>query len=375
MSESYDVIVVGLGAMGSAAAFHLARQGSGVLGLDRFTPPHSFGSSHGRTRIIREAYFEHPLYVPLVQRAYQLWADLEREAGRELLRPTGGLMIGRPDGTLVRGARLSAEQHRLTHEVLTATDVRTRFPAFQPADDMIAVWEPRAGVLFPEACVDAHLTLARAHGATLRCGEAVASWWSDGNRVRVVTDQGEYRAGQLLLTAGAWIGSLVPELKRAFSVERQVLYWFAPLSDSTRFAPAECPIHLWESAPRKYFYGFPDFGDGVKIALHHDGEAAEPDALRREVSGDEISRMRELVQRFLPGADGALRATEVCMYTNTSDEHFWIDHHPQYANVLIASPCSGHGFKFASVIGEVLAELLLGGTARFDLSLFRRRQF
>jgi sarcosine oxidase len=193
MSESYDVIVVGLGAMGSAAAFHLARQGSGVLGLDRFTPPHSFGSSHGRTRIIREAYFEHPLYVPLVQRAYQLWADLEREAGRELLRPTGGLMIGRPDGTLVCGASLSAAQHRLTHEVLTATEVRRRFPAFRPADDMIAVWEPRAGVLFPEACVDAHLTLARAHGATLHFGEAVASWWSDGNGVRVVTDQGEYR--------------------------------------------------------------------------------------------------------------------------------------------------------------------------------------
>jgi sarcosine oxidase len=179
----------------------------------------------------------------------------------------------------------------------------------------------------------------------------------------------------LLLTAGAWIGSLVPELKRAFSVERQVLYWFTPLSDSTQFAPAECPIHLWESAPRKYFYGFPDFGDGVKIALHHDGEAAEPDALRREVSGDEISSMRELVQRFLPGAHGALRATEVCMYTNTPDEHFWIDRHPQHAKVLIASPCSGHGFKFASVIGEVLAELLLSGTAQFDLSLFRRRQF
>ena len=373
MSGSYDVVVVGLGAMGSAATFHLARQGQKVLGLDRFTPPHSFGSSHGQTRIIREAYFEHPLYVPLVQRAYQLWAELEHLSGRDLLRITGGLMIGRPDGVLVSGARRSAEQHRLRHELLAAAEVPTRFPALRPADDMVALWEPRAGILFPEACVSAHLTLAQTHGATLRYDEPVASWRNDGDGVRVVTDHGEYRASQLLLTAGSWIRSLVPELNLPFTVERQVLYWFAPRADPAIFAPARCPIHLWEAAPRNFFYGLPDLGNGVKVARHHAGEVAHPDQLRREVSDAEVAAMRELVGRFLPDADGALRSAAVCTYTNTPDEHFWIDRHPQQAQVLIASPCSGHGFKFSSVIGEVLAQLVIRGESSFDLSPFRQR--
>ncbi len=373
MSGSYDVVVVGLGAMGSAAAFHLARQGRRVLGLDRFTPPHSFGSSHGQTRIIREAYFEHPSYVPLVQRAYQLWAELEHTSGRELLRITGGLMIGAPNGVLVSGARRSAEQHRLRHELLTAAEVITRFPALRPASDMVAVWETRAGILFPEACIGEHLTLAQAHGATLRNDEPLTRWRIDSDGVRAVTDKGEYRASQMLLTAGSWIRSLVPELNLPFTVERQVLYWFAPRADPAIFAPARCPVHLWETAPREFFYGFPDLGDGVKVAFHHGGEAADPDKLRREVSDAEVAAIREVVRRFVPDADGALRSAVVCMYTNTPDEHFWIDRHPQHPQVLIASPCSGHGFKFSSVIGEVLAELLISGQSRFDLSLFRRR--
>ena len=373
MSGSYDVVVVGLGAMGSGAAFHLARSGRSVLGLDRFTPPHSYGSSHGQTRIIREAYFEHPLYVPLVQRAYELWAELERLSGRDLMRITGGLMIGRPDGVLVSGARRSAEQHRLRYELLTSTEVPTRFPALRPADDMVALWEPRAGILFPEACVDAHLVLAQTHGATLRYDEPVVSWRSDGDGVRVVTEQGEYRAGQLLLTAGGWIRTLVPELNLPFSVERQVVYRFEPRAHPESFAPARCPIHLWETAPQNFFYGFPDLGSGVKVARHHAGEVADPDQIRREVSDAELAVIRELVRRFLPDADGALRSAEVCTYTNTPDEHFWIDRHPEQPQVMIASPCSGHGFKFSSVIGEVLAELLIGGQSRFDLSLFRKR--
>jgi sarcosine oxidase len=359
--------------MGSAAAFHLAKQGRKVLGLDRFTPPHSLGSSHGQTRIIREAYFEHPAYVPLVQRAYQLWAELEHLSGRKLLRTTGGLMVGRPDGVLVSGARHSAEQHRIRHELLTAAEVLTRFPALRPADDMVALWEPRAGILFPEACVGAHLTLAQGHGATLRYDEPLSSWRSDGDGVRVVTDHGEYRAGQLLLTAGGWIRSIVPELNLPFTVERQVVYWFAPRADPAIFAPERCPVHLWEAAPHEFFYGFPDLGDGVKLARHHAGEVVDPDRLRRDVSDAEVAAMRELAGRYLPNADGELRSASVCTYTNTPDEHFWIDRHPEQPQVLIASPCSGHGFKFSSVIGEVLAELLISGQSRFDLSLFRRR--
>jgi sarcosine oxidase len=373
MAGTSDVIIVGLGAMGSAAAFHLARQGRRVLGLDRFTPQHSFGSSHGQTRIIREAYFEHPLYVPLVRRAYELWDELERLSGRELLRITGGLMIGRPEGVLVTGARTSAEQHRLPHELLTAAEVSARFPALRPADDMVALWEPRAGILFPETCVGAHLTLAQSHGATLHHDERVTEWQSDGDGIRVRTDRGEYLAGQMLLTAGAWIPSLVPGLNLPLSVERQVLCWFTPRSDPAIFAPARCPIHLWESAPHEFFYGFPDLGDGVKLALHHAGEIADPDSLRRGVDDGEVSAVRELMRRYLPDADGPLRSTGVCMYTNTPDEHFWIDRHSGNPRVLIASPCSGHGFKFSSVIGEVLADLLTSGRSPFDLTPFCRR--
>lgn len=371
--DSCDVIVVGLGAMGSAAAFHLAREGQKVVGLDRFTPPHAFGSSHGETRIIREAYFEHPLYVPLVQRAYQLWAELEHASGRNLLRITGGLMIGRPDGVLVSGARRSAEQHALPHEILTIAEVRKRFPVLRPDEDMVAVWEPRAGMLSPEACIDAHLALAREHGATLRFDEPLTNWRIEAGEVVATTAMGHYRARQLLLTAGSWIRSLVPEVDLPVTVERQVVYWFKPRAGTAAFAPSRCPIHLWETAPREFFYGFPDCGNGVKVAIHHGGELTGADDLRREVAADEVAAIRELVRRFVPDADGALRSSSVCMYTNTPDEHFWIDRHPEHTQVLIASPCSGHGFKFSTVIGEALADLLTGRRPRFDLGVFQRR--
>jgi sarcosine oxidase len=364
----HDVAVIGLGAMGSAAAYHLARRGVGVLGLDRFTPPHALGSSHGQTRIIREAYFEHPLYVPLVQRAYELWAELERDCGRELLRITGGLSIGRPDGVLVSGARRSAREHRLSHEMLASAEVRARYPALQPAHDMVAVAEPRAGVLFPEACIEAHLALARAAGATLQLGEPVQRWTATS----VITERGEYRCRQLLLAAGAWTGSLLQGRGMPLGVERQVLYWFAPVRSASLFAPDRCPVHLWEPAPHRYFYGFPDLGTGVKVAVHHGGEAATPDSLRRVVADAEVQAMRGLLRRFVPDADGALRSSVVCMYTNTPDEHFWIARIDGEA--MVASACSGHGFKFASVIGEVLADLLTGREPAYDLSLFATRR-
>ncbi len=375
MPTDFDVIVVGLGAMGSAAAYHLARVGHRVLGLDRYTPPHEFGSSHGQTRIIREAYFEHPLYVPLVQRAYELWAEMEKESGRPLFRQTGGLMIGPPDGVIVPGARRSATEHRLPHEVLSAEETRRRFPALRPADSMVAVWEPRAGVLYPESCIEAHLQLARRQGAELRFGETVLRWQAEGEGVRIVTAQNEFRADRLILTAGAWIQSLLPDFDFPFHVERQVLFWFEPAGNREAFQPERCPIHIWEHEPGRFFYGFPDLGHGVKVARHHEGEPARPEAPRREVAPEEVDGMRGLLERFLPGAAGPLRAASVCMYTNTPDEHFFIDWHPAHPQVLIASPCSGHGFKFSSVIGEVLCELITTGRSHFDLSLFRWRTF
>jgi sarcosine oxidase len=372
-SAPWDVAVVGLGAMGSAAAHHLAARGLRVLGLDRHAPPHALGSSHGRTRIIREAYFEHPLYVPLVRRAYDLWAALERESGRSLLRITGGLNLGRPDGVLVAGARRSVEEHGLQHGVLDAAEVRARYPALQPEDGMVALWEPRAGILDPEACVAAHLQAAAANGASLRHDEPVLRWSADGDGVTVVTAGAEHRARRVILAAGAWIRSLLPDLHLPLTVERQVQFWFSVRERPDAFAPERCPVHLWELDGDRYFYGFPDLGHGVKLAMHHGGDVTDPDRVRRDVGDDEVAALRTLIRRYVPAADGPLRDASVCLYTNTPDGHFWIDAHPTHPRVLVASACSGHGFKFASAIGEILADLVTRGETAFDLAPFRAR--
>jgi sarcosine oxidase len=373
MNDAYDAIIIGLGAMGSAAAYHLAKSGRRVLGLDRFHPPHELGSSHGLTRIIREAYFEHPLYVPLVQRAYELWAELEKRSGRRLLTPTGGLMIGPPDGALVKGALRSAREHRLEHELLGPAELRRRFPAFKPAPDAVAVWEPRAGVLIPELAMRTHLELAAELGATLRFDEPAVSWSATVGGVRVSTAKGSCQAERLLLSAGAWMSELLPDWQLPLKVERQVLCWFEPLGN--REPLSRIPIYICEYAPARFFYGFPDSPDGMKAALHHQGESTEPGNVCRQVATREIEAVRVLLAGLLPDGAGALRSATVCLYTNTPDEHFVLGLHPKHPQVVLASPCSGHGFKFSPAIGELAACLLLGKEPAFDLSLFRPERF
>ena len=373
MSKACDVIVVGLGAIGSAAAFHLAQRRLRVIGIDRFAPPHALGSSHGKSRIIREAYFEHPAYVPLVQRAYQLWAELEAQAGTRLLLKTGGLMIGHADSELVVGARRSAEHHGLAHEMLSCAEVKRRFPCLTPEPDMIAVHEPRAGILFPEECVRAHLALAQSLGAEIHTSEPLMSWSAGGAGVSVVTERATYTAHWLILSAGAWTEALLADIRPPLSVERQVQFWFDPLQERDSFSATRCPVHLWQFDDQQLFYGFPDLGSGVKVARHHGGVGARPDHVEREVTDDEIADMRGLVRRFVPSADGPMRSAAVCLYTNTPDGHFWIDQHPAHERVLIASTCCGHGFKFAGVVGEILAASVIGQLIPFDLSLFRTR--
>jgi sarcosine oxidase len=374
--DAYDVIVVGLGAMGSAACWHLARRGARVLGVDRFDPPHGHGSSHGRSRIIREAYFESPLYVPLVRRAYELWAELEAATGERLLHQTGGLMLGPPDGAVVAGALASARQHALPYEELSAAEVVRRFPGFRPTVDMVGVWEPRAGWLAPERAIAAHLALAARHGAELRTNEPALRWRAGGGGgagVEVTTAYGTYAARRLVLAAGAWTRALLgPALDLPLVVERVVQHWFRPARATDLFAPGRFPIFICEYAPGLAWYGFPDAGDGVKAALHHHGElGVDPDALRRDVGPDEVAYVRALLRTFMPAADGPLAESAVCMYTNTPDEHFVIDAHPGHPEVVIASPCSGHGFKFSSAIGELVAELATEGRTAFDLTPFR----
>jgi len=351
----------------------LSRRGLRVLGLDQFTPPHNRGSSHGLSRIIREAYFEHPLYVPLVQRAYELWAELEQESSQPLWQQTGGIMIGPEEGVLVSGALRSAQNHHLTHRVLSAEEIRARFPALNPADEMIGIWEPRTGVLFPEKCIAAHIAMALNHRAVIRFEEPVHFWMVDGTGVRVDTSKRSYRAEQLIITAGAWLQQLVVDLKLPLTVERQVIFWFAAAEHPEQFHPGACPIFLLEYEPDRFIYGFPDLGDGIKIARHHEGQPTQPERIERP-RPVELETMRTLVRRFIPAADGALRDMDVCLYTNTPDFHFLIDSHPRYSNVLIVSPCSGHGFKFAGAIGEILADQITGVVSRFDLSLFRMKR-
>jgi sarcosine oxidase len=367
---TYDAVIAGLGAMGSAAAWALARRGLQVLGLEQYASPHPRGSSHGRTRIIREAYFEHPLYVPLVQRAYALWTALEADTGRALLRLTGGLMLGRPDTDVFAGALRSAQEHGLAHEVLTAPAVRRRFPGLEPADDMEAVFEPRAGLLFTEACVEALQLGARRHGAVLEHGQPVIAWEADGAGVSVTTSEGHFRAGHLVVSAGPWLPRLAG-LALPLHVERQLSHWFAPAAQPQAFDAERCPVTIWEHAPGRVFYTIPDpGGHGFKAGIHHEGERVDPDTVRREPDAGDEAPVRALLARFLPAANGRLVDARVCLYTNAPDGHFVLDRHPQWPRVILASPCSGHGFKFAPAVGEALADLVTGGSRRLDLSPF-----
>jgi sarcosine oxidase len=378
--QHFDVIVAGLGAMGSAAVYHLARRGQRVLGIDRFAPPHTLGSSHGYTRIIREAYFEHPQYVPMVQRAYAAWEDLERVSGERLFERTGGLMAGRPDSAVVAGARASADRHKLPYEVLSVDDIRRRFPALRVADDAVGLLEPRAGILFPERCITVHLRFAAAHGATLRTNDPVTAWKADvsGVGVKVETASGaSYTANRLVISAGAWASALLPDLSLPLMIERSVVHWFDPARNDEDFTSrGGLPIFIWEYGPGLMIYGFPARDEGVKIALHHQGEkTADVASVRRDVSEGEVAEMRALLDRLIPDLNGRWRESIVCLYTNTPDEDFIIDAHPTHPQVLIVSPCSGHGFKFSSAIGEIVTDMVTDGESALDLTPFRLARF
>jgi sarcosine oxidase len=275
----------------------------------------------------------------------------------------------------MRGARRSAELHGVAHETLDAAAMRERYPAFVIEDDWAGLLEARAGMLDPERSIAAALAVARRHGAQVRTDEPVLRWRQEGDGVVVETPQGSYRAGQLVLSAGMWIGELARELALPLTVQRNALYWFEPRRDSALFTPERFPVFLGDLTPELMLYGFPDTGDGVKVALHHFGPAVTPEAVDRTVNAAEIDHLRGVLQRYLPAANGALRETGVCTYTNVPDEQFIIDRHPDASRVWVASPCSGHGFKVSSAIGEVLADLVTTGQSRFDLTPFSIGRF
>jgi sarcosine oxidase len=377
MTLLFDCIIVGLGGMGSAAAYHLARQGKRVLGLDRFTPAHRYGSSHGHSRVIRQTHFEDPAYLPLLVRAYELWAQIEAETGHPLVDITGGLIIGAPDSPAVAGSIRSAQTYNLPHEILTAEDVQKRFPQFSPAPTDIALYEQRAGVVFPEATIQAHLSQATRAGARLQFEEPVQTWAASpaGDRVQVTTTRRFYEAERLIITAGPWTSDILHHLDLPLRVERQVSYWFEPQGSSMLFRPDRFPVFLWDDTAGMPFYGFPSQEEGpagVKVAFARSPQTdlCTPDTIDRTVSEAEIQRMREVLAGRIPALNSRCLHTETCMSTSTPDQHFILNLHPSYPQVAIAAGFSEHGYKFASVIGEILAEIAIDGTSRHTIDLF-----
>ncbi len=369
----FDVVVCGLGAMGSAAVYHLARRGKRVLGLERYAPGHDRGSSHGLTRVIRLGYFEHPSYVPLVRRAYALWRELEAACGRQLLHVTGIAEIGAPESALVQGTLASSRLHGLRHELLAAPELMQRFPAFKLPPDYVAVVQPDGGFLEVEPSIQVQLALAAAAGADIRSGESVQAIEPGTDTVRVRTDRGTVEAGAVIVAAGPWTRSLLPELALPLKVTREVMGWFAPI-DADLFSAF--PVFILESRHGMHYGVPPHGGAGLKVAKHHHRiESVDPDAYDRTVSADDEALIRAAVADHIPAANGRLIAAKTCLYTMTPDGDFLIDRLPGASNIIVASPCSGHGFKFAPVIGEILADLATSGATRHDIARFRLGRF
>lgn len=373
--SSFDAVVIGVGGMGSAACYHLARRGRRVLGLDRFDVPHAMGSSHGVTRIIRLAYYEHPSYVPLLRRAYDLWRELEAGFGKRLLQRTGSIDAGPPDDRVFAGSLASCRAHGLPHEVLTSVELTRRFPGYRLPAEYLALLQPDGGFVTPERAIVAHVAGAQAAGAEIRARERVLGWEPAGDGVRVVTDRGRYRAATLIVCAGSWVGKLVPALAAVARPERQVLGWFQPRQPAL-FAPERFPVFNL-AVPEGRYYGLPVWDvPGFKIGRYgHLGEKVDADAFEREADEADEAVLRRVTARYFPDADGPTMALRTCLFTTTPDEHFVIDRLPEVPSVVVASPCSGHGFKFCSVIGEVLADLAERGETRHEIGLFRLARF
>jgi len=369
---TYDLIVIGVGGMGSATVYHAARRGLAVLGLEQFDIPHAQGSSHGVNRIIRLAYYEHPSYVPLLRRAYELWRELENRAGERLLIITGSIDVGRADSRTVEGSLLSCKQHHLPHEALDAAALRRRFPGYRLAANMVGVYQPDGGFLLSERCIVAHVTAAQQLGAEVHARERVLEWHAEENGVSVTTPRGTYQARKLVITAGAWARKMVPALQQIAVPERQVMIWTQPLKPDY-FRLGAFPVFNME-APEGRFYGFPVYGiPGFKLGKYHHREERvdDPETMDRDCHPQDEAVLREGISAYFPDADGPTMAMKACMFTNAPDEHFIIDRLPDRPHVAVAAGFSGHGYKFCSVIGEIMTELVADGGSRHDTSLFR----
>jgi sarcosine oxidase len=371
----FDVIVIGVGGMGSAAAYELARRGRRVLALEQFALGHDRGSSHGHTRIIRKAYYEHPDYVPLVCRAFERWYDLEQRQGLHLLNECPCLSIGRSESAMIAGVRASAAQHRLPVETLSASELRQRYPAFRFGEDYVGVLERSAGFLYVEDCVQAHVCEAVRLGATIRDNEPVISWQADEREVTVQTAENRYTAARLVITAGPWAGQLLARQGAFLRVMRQVVQWFGT-HDDRLFRRDVFPLYIADT-PQGHFYGFPVLNAyGAKVAQHYGApELTYASEIERAIKPEDEENARAFLREYLPMIDGPCRRASVCIYTLTPDRHFVIDLHTDHANVALAVGFSGHGFKFAPVVGEILADLADSGRTDLPIGMFGLKRF
>lgn len=368
----YDTIVIGAGGVGSSALYHLASQGQRVLGIDRFAPPHDRGSSHGQTRAIRQAYFEHPDYVPLLQRTYALWRTLESQTGAALFEPCGMVEIGPANGEVIAGVLRAAREHELAVESLDAAEVLTRWPALRVPEGLAAVYEPTAGYLHVERCVEVYLSEARKLGAELLTDCEVKAWRAALGEVEVETPRGTFVAQSLVITAGAWASDLLASLGIPLAPLRKSLFWYPAdlLTDAKGL-----PVYLYE-LPQGVYYGFPATDGQIKIGEHSGGQAvSDPLAVDRNIRPEEQRGAEAFLAQCLPGVVGPPVAHTTCLYTMTPDHHFVVDRHPEYPNVAFAAGLSGHGFKFTPVLGEVLADLLTEGKTELPIGFLSFKRF
>ncbi len=366
-TQSYDCIVLGTGGVGSAALYHLAQRGAKVLGIDRFPPGHDRGSSHGETRVIRLAYFEHPDYVPLLQRAYTHWEAMEQTRPESLYVEAGILEMGREDGDILPGVLDAARLHNLEVEKLSGAEIEKRYKGLRVPEPLIGVYEARAGFLRVEACVKAYADEAVKHGAQLQTGETVLGWSPDGEGIMVETDHGRYRAGRLIVTAGAWAPQLLASLNVGFRVLRKPLLWYRTQTPDYRLDNG-FPVWFLET-DLGTIYGFPEIDEmGFKLAEHSSGtEVADPLQPDRSLWSDDRRPLEALIRAHFPGVTSDCQHHAICMYTMSPDEHFVIDRHPEDPRVCFVAGLSGHGFKFASALGEIMSDLALDGETEMPI--------
>ena len=371
---TYDLIVVGLGAMGRAAACQAAQRGARVLGLDAHPDGHDLGSSHGMTRATRTAYFEAPEYVPLVRRAHAHWQDLERETDQQLLTMTGALYLGPPGNPLTTGVLRAADEHGLAHDVLAGAGFARRFPGFALPEGWEAVWESGGGILRAAACLQAHVNLARRHGADLRFSTPALAWRRDGDGVAVDTRQGTVRAGAMILTPGPWAPQALADLDLPLSCRRIVVPHFDAI-DPSLYPALDVSVYFWMT-PEGIYAGFPHLdGEGIKVMRHDVGEGGSPDTIRRAISAEDTDQISRFLAKYMPLANGPVSRATTCLYTMTPDNHFIVDRHPTIPGLVFGCGFCGHGFKFAPVIGEALSDLALDGATDLPVDFLSAGRF